>query len=99
MPPTSSSAGEGDSRSGCRGRRRSCRRCKQCGRAAASPGPSTLCVPRPPPPASVPNCWVLGLDVTHRCRITGDQLAALEGRGAHGSFLRAITQFYLEYHR
>ena len=42
---------------------------------------------------------VVGLDVTHSCLFTGAQLAALEGRGRFGSFLAAITGFYLQYHR
>ena len=42
---------------------------------------------------------VVGLDVTHSCLFTGAQLAALAGRGRFGSFLAAITGFYLQYHR
>lgn len=42
---------------------------------------------------------MVGLDVTHSCLFTGTQLAALAGRGRFGSFLAAITGFYLQYHR
>ena len=42
---------------------------------------------------------MVGLDVTHSCLFTGAQLAALAGRGRFGSFLAAITGFYLQYHR
>lgn len=45
------------------------------------------------------NCWVLGLDVTHECTITKEQIDALIGTGKYGTFLHNITQFYLEYHR
>ncbi|KAL4440556.1 hypothetical protein ABPG75_003557 [Micractinium tetrahymenae] len=47
----------------------------------------------------VPNCYVVGLDVTHQCKITARQLDGLQGRGRHGTFLRSISQFYLGYHR
>lgn len=53
----------------------------------------------PPPPCRMPNTYVVGLDVTHRCVLTTAQIDSMEGRGRHGSFLRAITQFYLDYHR
>lgn len=46
-----------------------------------------------------PNCWVVGLDVTHKCRITKQQLESLAGRGKYGTFLRDISQFYLQYHK
>jgi uridine nucleosidase len=42
---------------------------------------------------------VVGLDVTHECRLTGTQVGELAGRGRHGAFLSSITQFYLQYHR
>jgi len=47
----------------------------------------------------VPNCWLLGLDVTHQCILSAAQIEALKGKGKHGTFLRDITQFYLKYHR
>lgn len=47
----------------------------------------------------MPNCYVVGLDVTHQCRMTAQQLDGLQGRGRHGTFLRSISQFYLDYHR
>lgn len=46
-----------------------------------------------------PNCWVLGLDVTHRCVMRREEIEAVAGRGRHGTFLHAITQFYLQYHQ
>lgn len=46
-----------------------------------------------------PNCWVVGLDVTHECRLTGKQIDDLAVQGRHGAFLSRITQFYLQYHR
>ena len=30
---------------------------------------------------------------------TAQQLDGLQGRGRHGTFLRSISQFYLDYHR
>lgn len=42
---------------------------------------------------------MVGLDVTHQCHMTTAQIEGLEGRGRHGSFLRSIAQFYLDYHR
>ena len=47
----------------------------------------------------VPNCWVLGLDVTHRCIMPQAAIESAKGRGRHGDFLHAITQFYLQYHQ
>lgn len=47
----------------------------------------------------LPNCWVVGLDVTHRCRLSAQQIEGMAGVGRHGTFLRDISQFYLEYHR
>ncbi|PSC71961.1 putative uridine nucleosidase 2 [Micractinium conductrix] len=49
--------------------------------------------------SKLPNCWVVGLDVTHQCLMTTEQINGMAGRGAHGTFLRDITQFYLDYHR
>ena len=49
--------------------------------------------------ARVPNTWVVGLDVTHECRMSAQQLEACRGRGRHGTFLHSISQFYLQYHR
>lgn len=46
-----------------------------------------------------PTCYLLGLDVTHTCILTTAEIDALQGAGKYGSFLRDITQFYLEYHR
>lgn len=45
------------------------------------------------------NLWVLGLDVTHQCRMTTAALEGVAGAGRHGAFLHAIAQFYLQYHR
>ncbi len=42
---------------------------------------------------------IVGLDVTHSCLFAGPQLQGLAGRGRFGSFLAAITAFYLQYHR
>ena len=42
---------------------------------------------------------MVGLDVTHQCRMAAEAIEGMEGRGRHGSFLRGITQFYLDYHR
>lgn len=47
----------------------------------------------------LPNCWVLGLDVTHRCLMQRDSIDALAGKGKYGDFLQSITQFYLDYHK
>lgn len=58
----------------------------------------TLCSCHPSP-FRVPNCWLVGLDVTHECRMSAAAIEGLAGRGRHGTFLRAITQFYLAYHR
>ncbi|KAL6779784.1 hypothetical protein ACKKBG_A13710 [Auxenochlorella protothecoides x Auxenochlorella symbiontica] len=49
--------------------------------------------------AKAPNCWVVGLDVTHQCQLSRRQLDGLQGVGRHGSFLSAISQFYLSYHK
>lgn len=43
--------------------------------------------------------YVVGLDVTHKCQITRHELDALHGVGKHGSFLAAISRFYLKYHK
>ncbi len=74
----------------------------QCGGSRCSPRAS---FPRPAPGGwplpfhRVPNCYVVGLDVTHQCCMTAAQIDGLEGRGRHGTFLRSISQFYLDYHR
>lgn len=47
----------------------------------------------------VGNCFLIGLDVTHRCIMTTDELDDLRGKGRHGTFLHDISQFYLQYHR
>lgn len=47
----------------------------------------------------IPDCNILGLDVTHQCILTTQEIEELKGQGAHGSFLHSITQFYLDYHR
>jgi uridine nucleosidase len=47
----------------------------------------------------VPNCWLLGLDVTHSCLLKGTSIASMKGKGKHGTFLHDITQFYLGYHK
>lgn len=54
---------------------------------------------QPSPPRRMPNMYVVGLDVTHKCVLTAAQIDGMEGRGRHGTFLRSITQFYLDYHR
>ena len=43
--------------------------------------------------------FLVPLDVTTRCQLSGSELAGMRGCGAFGSFLCSITQFYLEYHR
>ena len=45
------------------------------------------------------NCWLLGLDVTHSCIMSATEIDGVQGKGKHGTFLHAITQFYLKYHR
>ena len=47
----------------------------------------------------LPNCWLLGLDVTHSCVMSSTAIAGIAGKGKHGTFLHDITQFYLGYHR
>lgn len=47
----------------------------------------------------LPNCWLVGLDVTHKCCMSAGAIEGMAGRGRHGTFLRDITQFYLGYHR
>ena len=42
---------------------------------------------------------VVGLDVTHACQFTADDLQGLAGQGRFGTFLQQITRFYLQYHR
>ena len=42
---------------------------------------------------------IVGLDITHSCTFTGDELKGLHGRGRFGTFLSSITAFYLKYHR
>lgn len=41
---------------------------------------------------------VVGLDVTHSVRITGQQLTSLRTCGRFGDFLQSISVFYLKYH-
>jgi uridine nucleosidase len=50
-------------------------------------------------PRRLPNCWLVGLDVTHKCCMSAGAIEGMAGRGRHGTFLRDITQFYLGYHR
>lgn len=67
-----------------------------------TPTPSCATVHRSVPIRTarrVPNCWVVGLDVTHQCRMSAAAIEGLAGRGRHGTFLHSITQFYLDYHR
>lgn len=45
------------------------------------------------------NIKVVGLDVTHSCKFTGEDLRGLQGRGRFGTFLSDITAFYLKYHK
>jgi hypothetical protein len=77
--------------------------CCQCRSTGAATIPicdaSKLARCCPPCPCRVPNCWVVGLDVTHQCRMSAQAIEGMEGRGRHGTFLRGITQFYLDYHR
>lgn len=47
----------------------------------------------------VSKCLLIGLDVTHRCIMTAEDLDNLKGQGKHGTFLHDISQFYLQYHR
>jgi len=42
---------------------------------------------------------VVGLDVTHSCLFTAEDLQGLAGHGLFGTFLHEITRFYLQYHR
>lgn len=42
---------------------------------------------------------VIGLDITHRCHMTGAELDGLREAGAHGKFVHQISQFYLQYHQ
>lgn len=42
---------------------------------------------------------VVGLDVTHSCLMTSQQLDYLATCGPVGSFVHSIAQFYLGYHR
>lgn len=44
------------------------------------------------------NVWMIGLDVTHDCTLSGEALRSLNGKGHFGSFLQDISQFYLAYH-
>ena len=46
-----------------------------------------------------PNIRLVGLDVTHKCTMTRQQMDNLKGQGQYGSFLQQICQFYLQYHR
>lgn len=45
------------------------------------------------------NVRVVGLDVTHSCQFTAEDLAGLAGQGRFGTFLQQIARFYLQYHR
>ena len=45
------------------------------------------------------NIRVVGLDVTHACQFTAEDLQGLAGQGRFGTFLQQITRFYLQYHR
>lgn len=45
------------------------------------------------------NVRLLGLDVTHQCRMTQEDIDGVRGRGEYGTFLHSISQFYLQYHR
>lgn len=45
------------------------------------------------------NMYMVGLDVTHTCLLTGDQLSSLKGQGHYGTFLSDISEYYLQYHR
>lgn len=49
--------------------------------------------------SKMPNARILGLDVTHECRMTHQNIDSVEGKGKYGTFLHSITQFYLKYHR
>lgn len=42
---------------------------------------------------------VVGLDVTHSCRLSGADVAALAERGPVGEFAARISAFYLTYHQ
>lgn len=46
-----------------------------------------------------PRVRVVGLDVTTRCRMTGQQLEELRGQGQHGTFVADMSRFYLDFHR
>jgi len=46
-----------------------------------------------------PNTRLVGLDVTHKCTMTRQQMDDLTGQGRYGTFLQQICQFYLQYHR
>lgn len=46
-----------------------------------------------------PNTRLVGLDVTHKCTMTRQQMDDLKGQGRYGTFLQQICQFYLQYHR
>lgn len=43
--------------------------------------------------------YLVPLDVTTQCQLTGDELASMQGQGRFGTFLASITKFYLDYHR
>ncbi|EFJ52845.1 hypothetical protein VOLCADRAFT_55637 [Volvox carteri f. nagariensis] len=42
---------------------------------------------------------ILGLDVTQKCRLSGEQLEAMQDKGKYGTFISRISQFYLNFHR
>ena len=46
-----------------------------------------------------PNIRLVGLDVTHKCTLSTQQMEDLKGQGQYGTFLQLIAQFYLKYHR
>ncbi|PNW82034.1 hypothetical protein CHLRE_06g271050v5 [Chlamydomonas reinhardtii] len=48
---------------------------------------------------STSNLRILGLDVTTQCKMSGEELEDLKGRGKYGTFVRDISQFYLGFHR
>ena len=46
-----------------------------------------------------PSIRLVGLDVTHKCTMSREQVDSLKGQGRYGTFLQLISQFYLKYHR
>eukprot|EP00873_Tetraselmis_striata_P038966 jgi/Tetstr1/459230/TSEL_000040.t1 len=41
---------------------------------------------------------MIGLDLTHKCFLTREEIENLRGKGSHGDFAASIIQFYLRYH-